>query len=397
MKFSSISTVSGLFALASAQLYTETIPVVCSGAPPSTVTQTITITEGGSGGVYPTTTSYNPVGSFYVTTAGGTVTSVVYDGGSTSTVYVYPTGSGNKKHCTVATYENNVVIEVNIVDISITIINGETTIETVTVTDSVTSTPTPPPIMSTTTPPYSTGTGGSHRKVHHVTVGAQGKNIYSPNQVDANVGDIIRFNFLARNHTVTQSDFNTPCTFNGGFDTGFNQFNPENRTHLFVEDFIVNTHKPIWFHCAQTKPTSHCQAGMVLGINPAGKFDAFLDMAKNSGNSTVLPTGTGYIPAPTGYSTTTPQAWVEGFNSLFEEEEGLVDVPCTDHAWPKHPRLLWSQSSMSATADVIARIDCSDTKGTGMGMKFIEDLERESANEVAVDTPFECVVGRKIL
>ncbi|KAB8290008.1 hypothetical protein EYC80_010334 [Monilinia laxa] len=321
MKFSNISIIGSLFALTSAQLYTETVPVVCSGAPPSTITQTVTITEGGSSGyhpVYPTTTADHPVTSDYVTTADGIVTSVIYDGGSRSTVYVYPTGTGDKKHCTVATYENNIVIDVNIVDITIIIINGETSTKTVTVTDTATYTPTPPPIKSTTTPSYSTGTSKPHGKVHYVTVGAQGKNIYSPNQVNANVGDIIRFSFLARNHTVTQSNFNNPCTFNGGFDTGFNQFNPDNKTDLFVKDFVVNTNKPIWFHCAQTQPKSHCQSGMVLGINPAGKFDAFLEKAKNSGNSTVIPTGTGSwisgAPAPTGaYTTTTGSgSWISG-------------------------------------------------------------------------------------
>lgn len=52
---------------------------------------------------------------------------------------------------------------------------------------------------------------------------------------------------------------------------------------------------------------------------------------------------------------------------------------------------------MAATADVMTRINSYNTEGKGMGMKFVEDLERESANRVVVDTPFQCVVGRKIL
>lgn len=324
MKFSSISTVSGLFALTSAQLYTETVPVVCSGAPPSTVTKTVTVTEGGSGSggystgpIYPTSVPGKAVTSDYVTTAAGTVTSVNYDGGSKSTVWVYPTGSGSNKHCTVATYENNIVISVVIIDLTITINNGVTSTKTVTVTDSATYTPSPVTTISTATSsaPLSTGTGTSYGKIHHVTVGAQGLNLYSPNQLNASIGDTIRFNFLAKNHTVTQSDFNTPCTPNGGFDTGFNQFNPNNQTDLFVKDFVVNTTKPTWFHCAQTVPKSHCQAGMVLGINPAGKFEDFLNKAKNSGNATSTGTATGTatgtgkwisgVASPTGHSTVT--------------------------------------------------------------------------------------------
>ncbi|KAF7947190.1 uncharacterized protein EAE97_004439 [Botrytis byssoidea] len=88
--------------------------------------------------------------------------------------------------------------------------------------------------------------------------------------------------------------------------------------------------------------------------------------------------------------------WVEGLKALFEEE-GLVDVSRTRHTWPNYLRPLWSQSSMTATADVMAKIDAYNTKGTGMGMKFVEDLERESANGVAVNTSFQCVVGRKML
>ncbi|KAF5875170.1 putative umta methyltransferase family protein [Botrytis fragariae] len=75
----------------------------------------------------------------------------------------------------------------------------------------------------------------------------------------------------------------------------------------------------------------------------------------------------------------------------------LVDVSRTEHTWPNYLRPLWSQSSMAATADVMAKIDVYNTEGREMRMKFVEALERESANGVAVDTPFQCVVGRKIL
>ncbi|KAM0137334.1 hypothetical protein ACHAP3_004141 [Botrytis cinerea] len=313
MNISSISTLSCFLALTSAQVYTETIPVVCSGASPSIVTKTVTITERGPGPNYPTTTAGYPITSEYVTTADGTITSVNYDGESKSTIWVYPTGTGNERHCTVATYENDIVIDVNIVDITVIVIDGFQVTKTVTVTDSVTYTPTPP-IQTTTTPSYSTGTDESYGKIHHVTVGDKGLNVYSPDQINANIGDIIQFGFLARNHTVTQSNFKTPCNFNDGFDTGFNQFNPVNATNI-TRDFIVNTDKPIWFHCAQANPKSHCKAGMVLGINPAGKFDAFLENAKNSGNSTVIPSGTGYIsgvPAPTGTYTTKTGPWITG-------------------------------------------------------------------------------------
>ena len=88
-------------------------------------------------------------------------------------------------------------------------------------------------------------------------------------------------------------------------------------------------------------------------------------------------------------------SWVEGLKGLFEEE-GLQDVSRTDHGWPNYLRPLWSQSSIAATADVMAKINAYNIKEGGIATQFIERLEKESAQGVAVDTPFQCVVGRKI-
>ncbi|TEY81161.1 hypothetical protein BOTCAL_0034g00250 [Botryotinia calthae] len=225
------------------------------------------------GPYYPTTTVGYPIISKYVTTADGTITSVNHDGESKSTICVYPTGTGNERHCTVATYENDIVIDVNIVHITIIVIDGFQVTKTVTVTDSIIYTPTPP-IQTMTTPPCSTGTGESYGKIHHVTVGDKGLNVYSPNQINANIGDIIRFEFLART---------TPL------------LNP------ILTPLVISM-----------------VARMVLGINPAGKFDAFLEKAKNSGNSTVISFGTGYIsgvPAPTDAYPTKTRPWITGVPS----------------------------------------------------------------------------------
>ena len=37
----------------------------------------------------------------------------------------------------------------------------------------------------------------------------------------ANPGDELIFQFEQKNHTATQSSFDNPCTFNGGFNSGF--------------------------------------------------------------------------------------------------------------------------------------------------------------------------------
>ncbi|KAH8787534.1 hypothetical protein F5882DRAFT_262653, partial [Hyaloscypha sp. PMI_1271] len=114
---------------------------------------------------------------------------------------------------------------------------------------------------------------------HNVTVGAAGTLSFDPNEVDADIGDIIRFSFLALNHTLTQSSLSDPCTSSGTFSTGFNQFNPENVSGEFLVEYWVNTRDPQWFFCAQTDPKSHCKSGMVFALNAGGKLQAFASAA----------------------------------------------------------------------------------------------------------------------
>lgn len=53
-----------------------------------------------------------------------------------------------------------------------------------------------------------------------VTVGKSGALSYSPDQITANVGDKVEFQFFGPTHSVVQASFDEPCTaFNGG--TGF--------------------------------------------------------------------------------------------------------------------------------------------------------------------------------
>ena len=56
-------------------------------------------------------------------------------------------------------------------------------------------------------------------------------------------------------------------------------------------EITVNDTAPIWGYCMQVNPPNptHCQSGMVFGINPpamGNTFEKFLAMAKASGNST---------------------------------------------------------------------------------------------------------------
>jgi hypothetical protein len=65
-----------------------------------------------------------------------------------------------------------------------------------------------------------------------VQVGGQGELVFSPSHLDASIGELINFQFLKFNHTLTEFSFDHPCIANGGFDSGFNHFNPTNRTEF---------------------------------------------------------------------------------------------------------------------------------------------------------------------
>ncbi|KAI0371684.1 hypothetical protein BV20DRAFT_156252 [Pilatotrama ljubarskyi] len=123
---------------------------------------------------------------------------------------------------------------------------------------------------------------------HTVKVGENGTLTYSPNTITANNGDIIQFQFLSKNHTVTQSTFAAPCSnitdANGvvtGVDSGY-QFVPSNSTSFPVWSITVNNAStPLWFYCRQA---THCQNGMVFAVNPTQdkSYDAFVANAAKS-------------------------------------------------------------------------------------------------------------------
>lgn len=109
--------------------------------------------------------------------------------------------------------------------------------------------------------------------VHVVEVSdAAGKKIYSPDSLTANMGDMVQFQFLSGNHTVTQADFDNPCQPIGlheagvmGFNSGFMPVAAGMSSGMIPTYTVaINSTKPIWAYCAQM---GHCQAGMVMVIN----------------------------------------------------------------------------------------------------------------------------------
>ncbi|EMD60065.1 hypothetical protein GGP41_009469 [Bipolaris sorokiniana] len=117
------------------------------------------------------------------------------------------------------------------------------------------------------------------QKIHTVVVGgmkpvAAGmapKLEYTPDTIKANVGDMVVFEFMQKNHTVTQSTFAEPCKkMEGGMDSGFMP-NPEGMPGV-TWNMTVETTEPLWFYCKQ-KMGVHCGKGMVFSINPAETGD----------------------------------------------------------------------------------------------------------------------------
>jgi len=148
-----------------------------------------------------------------------------------------------------------------------------------------------------------TVTSGQTAATHSVTVGGAAGLVYTPNTINAAVGDMVIFTFESNNHTATQSAFTTPCEkLTGGMDSGFmpNVNNSVTPPPQMAMQVTVAT--PIWFYCRQS---GHCGKGMTFSINPtANKTQAMFEQMAIAQNGTgmVAPIAGG---AAAGGSTTT--------------------------------------------------------------------------------------------
>ncbi|KAI1862981.1 hypothetical protein JX265_009027 [Neoarthrinium moseri] len=107
--------------------------------------------------------------------------------------------------------------------------------------------------------------GAVAAEVHKIEVGGSGGLVFNPNNVRAAQGDIIEYHFYAKNHSVVQSDYDTPCQLakSNGFYSGY--FPVSDGESKSVFQITVNNTNPIWFYCSQG---NHCSQGMVGVINP---------------------------------------------------------------------------------------------------------------------------------
>jgi plastocyanin len=143
----------------------------------------------------------------------------------------------------------------------------------------------------------------AHGATHTVAVGRGGLR-FEPNNIFAEIGDIVEYHYLPKNHSVAQSSFANPCVPSGD-DAFFSGFMPtaDGTQNANVFQIEVKDKNPIWFYCSQTAG-NHCQSGMsgVINQNPDGpnNLSAYQKKAALTGTS-VSPAkiGGGYvIPNP---------------------------------------------------------------------------------------------------
>ncbi|KAJ4398901.1 hypothetical protein N0V91_009855 [Didymella pomorum] len=149
-------------------------------------------------------------------------------------------------------------------------------------------------VNSTSSAPSTSSTGSSSTSgslvTHTVQVGGpNGSLAFFPNNIKANAGDMVQFQFHPKNHSVVQSTFDNPCVpiqniMSNKTNAFFSGFMPTaaaaNASQLLTYTIRVPDDKPIWFYCSQGK---HCQAGMVGAINApasgAKTMQAFTELA----------------------------------------------------------------------------------------------------------------------
>lgn len=135
-----------------------------------------------------------------------------------------------------------------------------------------------------------------------VKVGEGGGLTFSPESVTVKQDDVIAFQFLSKNHSVTQSSFADPCTRlttpTLGIDSDYQPV-PANATMVPQWSFtVVNATAPLWFYCKQG---AHCKAGMVFAVNPNAErtFEAFKSKATGATpSSSTGSSSTGSVPSP---------------------------------------------------------------------------------------------------
>jgi len=136
---------------------------------------------------------------------------------------------------------------------------------------------------------------------HRVLAGFNGLH-FEPENIVAEIGDLIEVHFNPMNHSFAQSSFSKPCVpiSDDAIFSGFQPTTSGEAPNAFT--IVVKDKLPLWFYCAQTKG-NHCQMGMSMVVNQ--NFDggatlaAYKEMSAWTGISVAPPkVGNGGVLAP---------------------------------------------------------------------------------------------------
>jgi len=170
---------------------------------------------------------------------------------------------------------------------------------------------------------------------YDVNVGPGGRLVYEPEYVMAVPGDVVNFIFNPKNHTVTQSAFDSPCVPAGAVNSGFMPVTPDT-SPLPTFQVTVNDGNPIWIHCQQT---GHCAQGMVFAINPPIEgdrtFAAFKQLAMSGASA---PPATATSPAGWQMATATVTYGGSVYTTTYTSYDGTP--PPTPAAQPSDHKII---------------------------------------------------------
>jgi len=100
------------------------------------------------------------------------------------------------------------------------------------------------------------------------------------NQLNAFVKNVIHFQFLKLNHTLTQLTLENSCTLNDDFDMSFQFFNLLNQINKTLNFVVLNTDSA-WFFCYQIIDMPHCWKGMMFKLNSTENINQYLINTKS--------------------------------------------------------------------------------------------------------------------
>ncbi|ERF69068.1 hypothetical protein EPUS_01024 [Endocarpon pusillum Z07020] len=153
-----------------------------------------------------------------------------------------------------------------------------------------------------------TGPDGSMVSVQVVQVSNMNASLkFYPEEIRAEAGSMVQFQFYPRNHTVTQSTFDRPCEPINNIMPNVTGINsgpmPPVNNMMKVFTIMINDTRPLWMYCATG---DHCEKGMVMVINaPQGgertlqSYKALAARVSENGTTTSTGSANGTVPGGT--------------------------------------------------------------------------------------------------